>query len=129
MLRTGVECPSLSPDGTRIAFKKRNPGTVVTWGISVLDLATLEDHPLAETRNVDDQVEWLDDQTVIYGLPQDAGEVNAVAEVSPGTPVLGGQASIETQHLGGTRRRSWDSEGADHGRVVHHPRPRLIGGR
>ncbi len=80
VLRTGVECPSLSPDGTRIAFKKRNPGTVVTWGISVLDLATLKDHPLAETRNVDDQVEWLDDQTVIYGLPQDAGEVNAVAE-------------------------------------------------
>ena len=96
VLRTGVECPSLSPDGTRLAFKKRNPGTVVTWGISVLDLATLKDHPLAETRNVDDQVEWLDDQTVIYGLPQDAGEVNAVADASPGTPVLGGQASIET---------------------------------
>ena len=92
----GVECPSLSPDGTRIAFKKRNPGTIVTWGISVLDLATLRDHPLAETRNVDDQVEWLDDQTVIYGLPQDAGAVNALADVSPGTPILGGQASIET---------------------------------
>jgi hypothetical protein len=96
VLRAGVECPSLSPDGTRIAFKKRNPGTVVTWGISVLDLATMDDHPLAETRNVDDQVDWLDDQTVIYGLPQDAGAVNAVADVSPGTPVLGGQASIET---------------------------------
>jgi hypothetical protein len=96
VLRTGVECPSLSPDGTRIAFKKRNPGTVVTWNISVLDLDTLKDHPLSETRNVDDQVEWLDDQTVIYGLPQDAGDVNAVADASPGTPVLGGQASIET---------------------------------
>ena len=96
VLRSGVECPSLSPDGTRIAFKKRNPGTLVTWGISVLDLATLKDHPLAETRNVDDQVEWLDDHTVIYGLPQDAGDVDSAAQASPGTPVLGGQASIQT---------------------------------
>ena len=96
VLRSGVECPSLSPDGTRIAFKKRNPGTIVTWGISVLDLATLKDHPLAETRNVDDQVEWLDDQTVMYGLPQDAGDVNAAADATPGTPILGGQASIQT---------------------------------
>jgi hypothetical protein len=96
VLRSGVECPSLSPDGTRIAFKRRNPGTLVTWGISVLDLATLKDHPLSETRNVDDQVEWLDDQTVIYGLPQDAGDVNAAADARPGAPVLGSQASIQT---------------------------------
>ena len=129
VLRTGVECPSLSPDGTRLAFKKRNPGTVVTWGISVLDLETLKDHPLAETRNVDDQVEWLDDQTVIYGLPQDAGEVNAVAAASPGTPVLGGQASIETNTWAVRGRRAWDTEGAHLGRVVHHPRPSLTGGR
>ena len=35
----------------------------------MLDLATLEDHPLAETRNVDDQAEWLDDATVMYAIP------------------------------------------------------------
>jgi hypothetical protein len=35
-----------------------------------LDLETLEETPLAETRNVDDQVEWLDDRHVLYGIPR-----------------------------------------------------------
>jgi Tol biopolymer transport system component len=72
VLREGVECPSLSPDGTRIAFKQRAGGGVgpVQWRVAVLDLATLRAHTLAETRNVDDQVEWLDDNDVVYGLPE-----------------------------------------------------------
>jgi hypothetical protein len=72
VLRDGVECPSLSPDGKRIAFKQREGGGVgpVHWRVAVLDLATLRAHTLAETRNVDDQVEWLDDDTVVYGLPE-----------------------------------------------------------
>jgi WD40-like Beta Propeller Repeat len=75
VLREGVECPSLSPDGTKIAFKRRVGGGVgpVSWRISVLDVATLRDHPLpAETRNVDDQIEWLDDEHVLYGMPEKA---------------------------------------------------------
>ena len=58
----GVECPSLSP-GTRVAFKSRSdPGIgPVTWRIAVFDLATSEVTLLAETRNVDDKVTWLDD--------------------------------------------------------------------
>ena len=68
VLRAGVECPSLSPDGKQIAFKKRLPGAVVTWRLSVLDLSTLADHPLAETRSVDDQAVWLNNTTVAYGL-------------------------------------------------------------
>jgi hypothetical protein len=67
VLRDGVECPSVSPDGTRIAFKQRT-GPDLTWRIAVLDVATLQDHPLAETQNVDDQPEWLDNQTVLYAL-------------------------------------------------------------
>jgi hypothetical protein len=67
-----VECPSLSPDGTKIAFKEL--GTVQGqkgWTPAVLDLATGERTVLAgETRNVDDQIEWLDDDTVLYGLPR-----------------------------------------------------------
>jgi len=68
----GVKCPSLSPDGTRIAFKQRHTGTLgqIQWRLAVLDLATLEVHELAETTSVDDQAEWLDDQTVLYGLPR-----------------------------------------------------------
>ncbi|WP_327293387.1 TolB family protein [Streptomyces sp. NBC_01198] len=74
-LRTNVECPSLSPDGTRIAFKKRVPGLSpdAPWRLYVLDLATLRDHPTAETRNVDDQAVWTDDQTLSYSLPGDYG--------------------------------------------------------
>ena len=64
-VRENVECPSLSPDNTRLAFKKRvsnAPGPVV-WRLYSLDLATGVETRLAETRNVDDQVEWLDNQT------------------------------------------------------------------
>jgi hypothetical protein len=41
----------------------------VQWRVAVLDQATLRAHTLAETRNVRDQVEWLDDD-VVYGLPE-----------------------------------------------------------
>lgn len=79
VLREGVECPSLSPDGTRLAFKRREGGRLiaVTWRLSVLRLDTREEWALAETRSVDDQVEWLDDATVLYSLP----------EAASGTPV------------------------------------------
>ncbi len=65
VLRDGVECPSLSPDGTRIAFKSR-VGEGDDWRVRVLDVGTLEDHAVAEDRSVDDQVEWLGDMTLAY---------------------------------------------------------------
>ncbi len=72
VLREGVECPSLSPDSTRIAFKQREGGGVgpVHWRPAVLDLATLRARTLADTRNVDDQIEWYDNDHVSYGLPE-----------------------------------------------------------
>jgi hypothetical protein len=70
-IHDGVECPSLSPDGTRIAFKKNvSNGPVSHWAIAVLDLATGAETVLSETRSVDDQVEWLDNSTLLYGLPK-----------------------------------------------------------
>jgi hypothetical protein len=71
ILRADVECPALSPDDARIAFKRREGGGMapVTWRLSVLRLDTLDDWPLAETRSVDDQVEWLDEATILYALP------------------------------------------------------------
>jgi len=75
VLRENVECPSLSPDGTRIAFKKLIEGLVGQWRLHVLDLATMEETPLAETRNIDDQVEWLDDENVLYADGQDVWTV------------------------------------------------------
>lgn len=64
VLRENVECPSLSPDGTRIAFKKRMPDG--KWRLTVLDLATMQEIPLAEEQSIDDQVEWLDNQNILY---------------------------------------------------------------
>ncbi|MEU9556347.1 TolB family protein [Streptomyces fumanus] len=73
-LTENVECPSLSPDGTRVAFKKRVLSRTDLWREYVLDLRTLRRTPLAERRSVDDQATWLDDDTLAYALPAD-GEV------------------------------------------------------
>lgn len=75
VVRDGVECPSLSPDETRVAFKRRiagdAPGRFV-WRLHVLELATGTETALsAETRNVDDQVEWLSDREIVYAMPKD----------------------------------------------------------
>lgn len=74
-LRENLECPSLSPDGTRLVFKKRVPGLSpdAPWRLYVLDLGTMAETPLAEERSVDDQVVWTDDKTVVYSLPGDFG--------------------------------------------------------
>jgi Tol biopolymer transport system component len=66
ILQENVECPSLSPDGTRIAFKKRAPGLVHRWQLTVLDLATMKETELAEKDGIDDQVEWLDNEHILY---------------------------------------------------------------
>lgn len=65
-----AECPSISPDGTRVAFKVDvDPGRAVVWQVAVQDLATGERTLLeAGPRGLDDQVEWLDDDTLLYGL-------------------------------------------------------------
>jgi dipeptidyl aminopeptidase/acylaminoacyl peptidase len=65
-----VECPSLSPDGTKLAFKERvDHGSGTWWTPAVMDLRTMKRTILSgETRNVDDQIAWLDDDTLLYGL-------------------------------------------------------------
>ncbi|MER5865163.1 hypothetical protein [Kitasatospora sp. NPDC002040] len=87
-LKDNVECPSLSPDGTRIAYKKALPNG--GWRLTVLNLADLAETPLAETRSVDDQAAWLDDRTVAYGLPHSGtgADVWAVPADGTGTPRL-----------------------------------------
>jgi hypothetical protein len=68
-LRTDAECPSLSPDQTKIAYKKRlGSKERGQWRLAVLNLRTGQESLLAETRSVDDQVEWLDDNRLLYGL-------------------------------------------------------------
>jgi hypothetical protein len=66
-----AECPSISPDGKRIAYKKNvATGPVADWRIAVYNLADGSERLLPGDRTVDDQVEWLDDDTILYGLPR-----------------------------------------------------------
>lgn len=70
-LRQDAECPSLSPDGLHVAYKKNvSHGPVSFWSLAVLDLKTGVERVLAEKRSVDDQVEWLDNANILYGLPR-----------------------------------------------------------
>lgn len=88
VLREGVECPSLSPDNTRVVFKSRvGPSS---WRLHLLDLATLRDAPLAEARSVDDQPEWLDGESIAYMLPNAGGgsDVWTVSVASQAPPRL-----------------------------------------
>jgi hypothetical protein len=80
VLHENVECPSLSPDERRIAFKKRVTvvkGSPRIWQLYVLDLATMKERRLAERRAIDDQAEWLDDDHILYGADEDVWVVRA----------------------------------------------------
>jgi hypothetical protein len=82
VIHTHVECPSLSPDGTRIVFK-RSLNSHQSWRLYVLDLRTMREKPLAETGSVDDQAEWLDDRRVLYWRGTDIWVVPADGSGSP----------------------------------------------
>ncbi|MGV4981090.1 TolB family protein [Streptomyces sp. NRAIS4] len=87
-----VECPSLSPDGTRVAFKKRVLSGTALWHEYVLDLRTLHETALTERHSVDDQAAWLDDHTVAYALPTNgkvgSNDLWSVPADGTGTPRL-----------------------------------------
>lgn len=95
-LRENVECPSLSPDATRVVFKRRVSSFAnVRWQLTVLDLRTGQETPLAaESSSVDDQAEWLDAEHVLYGIPDrsgraaDAPDLWAVRADGTGAPRL-----------------------------------------
>jgi hypothetical protein len=70
VLRAGVECPSLSPDGRTIVFKKKVDARPDGWRFYALDVATLQERPTGATAFVDDQAEWLDNEHVLYALPR-----------------------------------------------------------
>ena len=71
VLRQGVECPSLAPDGQRLVFKSRVvSNTGPHWQLHVWNLKTGSEITINESRSVDDQAEWLDADHVLYGLPR-----------------------------------------------------------
>ncbi|MFI0418254.1 hypothetical protein [Spongiactinospora sp. 9N601] len=73
-IQDNAECPSLSPDQTKIAYKKRvNDTSQDAWRFHWLDLSTGREHPLGESRSIDDQLAWLDDEHLMYAVPKAAG--------------------------------------------------------
>ncbi|GAA0364967.1 TolB-like translocation protein [Streptomyces blastmyceticus] len=102
-LHTNVECPSLSPDGTRIAYKKRVEGASsdAPWRLYVLDLRTLRESATAEHRNIDDQAIWRDDHTLVYSLPGDYGsDLWTVPADGSGSPRLSMTAALAPAFTG-----------------------------
>lgn len=99
-----VECPSLSPDGTRIAFKQaigNDPRR--GWRLSVLTLADLSVTNLAEKRSVDDQAAWLSDSDVGYTVRSADGtpSVWSVPADGSGSPTLVRDDAESPAPLGG----------------------------
>ncbi len=95
VIRSDVECPSLSPDGKRVAYKRRVvDGRQVEWQLHVVDLSSGVDRPLNERRSVDDQLEWLDDAHVLYSVPAQGATHAATTDIwairvdAPGEPTL-----------------------------------------
>ncbi|MFI9817468.1 TolB family protein [Saccharothrix variisporea] len=91
-LRRDAECPSLSPDGTKVAYKKRI-GRLGPWDLAVLDLKTGEERRLPGTAGVDDQATWLsNDRLAFAAVPKDT-KLSAIHTVpadgsSPATLVI-----------------------------------------
>jgi hypothetical protein len=91
-LRRNVECPSLSPDGTRIAYKHLEGDGAGAWRIHVLDLKTMKDTALAENAFIDDQVEWLDDANVLYARDGSVWKVPADGSGEPSVFLRGAES-------------------------------------
>lgn len=68
-------CPSLSPDGKTLVYKEMQDDG--SFELVAVDLETNESWKLGETRSADDQVEWLDNDTILYALHPEGGD-NAV---------------------------------------------------
>lgn len=71
---TGYEgsCPSLSPDGRTLVYKETLPEG--GFKLVAVDLETDTKWDLNEGRSVDDQVEWLDNDTILYALHTEGGD-------------------------------------------------------
>ena len=66
-----AQCPSISPNGKLIAYKKRRADSQPAQGTS--PFWTLPRGPSKSTRwnrRFDDQREWLDSSTLLFGQPR-----------------------------------------------------------
>ena len=71
---TGLEgsCPSLSPDGETLVYKRTRDDD--GFDLVAVELASGDSWTLGETRSVNDQVAWLDNETILYAIHPDGYE-------------------------------------------------------
>ncbi len=70
VVHENATCPEVSPDGSLIVVKERREGDF--FQLVAIDTATGARRDLPEARTVEDQVEFLDNDTIIYGLPNES---------------------------------------------------------
>lgn len=88
-----ASCPEVSPDGQTIVAKEQRADG---FHLVAIDVATGTRRDLGETRPVDDQVEWLDDTSIVYAIAnpdegtaaQPAFDVYVLDTSPGGTPQL-----------------------------------------
>lgn len=91
-IHENAECPSLSPDGRTVVYKKSVGGGQHAWRFYAFDLETGKETQLGETRSIDDQVAWLDNENIIYGVTKSGGGATA-ADIWM-APLDGGQPEL-----------------------------------
>jgi len=90
VLDSGISAPSLSLDESRIAYTRLVSNLGPTWRFHVRNLATGTDVELAEATSIDDQLEWMDSDHVLYGLATDIWRVPADGTGEPLPFLFGG---------------------------------------
>lgn len=80
VIAANASCPEVSPDGRTIVAKEQRGDR---FQLIAIDAETGARRDLAETRSVDDQVEWIDNQTILYGVvnPDEGTEAQPVLDI------------------------------------------------
>ncbi|MDT0212542.1 hypothetical protein Q9R29_01470 [Rothia sp. ARF10] len=81
LLEVEAECPSLSPSGELVAYKSATGPT--TWEVHVRRLSDGSETVVRTARSVDDQIEWLDDERILFGLAPPGGGATSDVWVAP----------------------------------------------
>jgi hypothetical protein len=90
---TGGQTPSLSPDNKTLVFVQKQDGGR-SFRLRAIDLASGDEWYLPEQRSVDDQVEWLDNEHVLYSRIRD-DSVSTDVWISP---LRDGQPRVFIEH-------------------------------
>ncbi len=80
IVHENASCPEVSPDATMIVAKEQRGDS---FQLVLINNETGERSDLVETRSVDDQVEWVDNSTILYGVvnPEEGTEAQPVLDV------------------------------------------------